>query len=83
MIRCSLTIAIELVFNAITVKMQTYLYNTPVISVWKRNWKSIIIVHMIQIFLISLYFSKFIDNVILEEHYIVANVTCFGLFKRI
>ena len=82
-IRCSLAIAIELVFNAITVKMQTCLYNLPIISVWKRNWKSIIIVHMIQMFLISLYFSKFIDNVILEEHYIVANVTCFGFFKRV
>ena len=82
-IRSSIAISIELVFNVIAVKIQTHLYKIPVIGVWKRKWKSIIVVHAIQVLLIVLYFSQFINNVLLMDYYKEANITCFGQFKRV
>ena len=81
--RGSIAVSIELVFNVIAVKIQTHLYQIPVIGVWKKKWKSILIVHTIQVLLITLYFSQFINKVLLMDYYKEANITCLGQFKRV
>ena len=81
--RSSIAVAIELIFNVFALKIHAYLYSIPVINVWKSKWKSIIIVHVVQIFFIVIMFSEYIDNVLLRDYYIKANITCFGFFKRV
>ena len=80
---CSIAVGIELVFNVIAVKIQTNLYSIPVIIVWERKWKSIIIIHMVQVFFIVLYFSEYLNDILLRDKYKTANATCFGFFERI
>ena len=82
-VRCSIAVGIELIFNVIAVKIHTHLYKIPVIDVWKRKWKSIIIIHMIQVLFIVLYYSQYVNKILLKKHYRNETVTCFGLFKRI
>ena len=81
--RCSIAGGIELVFNVIAVKIHTQLYKIPVIDVWKKKWKSIIIIHMIQVLFIVLYYSQYVNKILLNEHYRKVNITCFGFFKRV
>ena len=81
--RCSIAVIIELVFNVIAVKIHTQLYKIPVIDIWKGKRKSIILIHMIQVLFIALYYSQYINKILLKEHYGKANITCFGFFKRV
>ena len=81
--RCSVAVGIDLLFNVIAVKIHTHLYKIPVIDIWKRKWKSIIIIHMIQVLFIVLYYSQYVNKILLKEHYIKANITCFGFFERV
>ena len=81
--RCSIAVIIELIFNVIAVKIHTHLYKIPVIDVWKKKWKSIIIIHMIQVFFTVLYYSQYINKILLNRHYRKGNITCLGLFKRV
>ena len=81
--RCSIAVGIELIFNVIAVKIHTHLYKIPVIDVWKRKWKSIIIIHMIQLLFIILYYSQYVNKILLKEQFTKANITCFGFFKRV
>ena len=83
-IRCSIAVGIELIFNVLAVKIQTHLYKIPVISVWKKKWKSIIIIHMVQVLFIVLHFSEYLnDNILLRDYYKKGNATCFGFFERV
>ena len=82
-IRCSIGVGIEVVFNAVAVHILTYLYNIPVITVWKSTRKRTIIIHMIQVFFIVLHFSIPINDVLVRDYYLETNSTCFGLFKRV
>ena len=81
--RCSIAVGIELIFNIIAVKIHTHLYKIPVIDIWRRKWKSIMIIHMIQVLFIVLYYSQYVNKILLKKHYRNETVTCFGLFKRI
>ena len=81
--QCSIAIAIEVIFNVIAVKIQVYLCKIPVIGVWKKKWKSIVIIHLIQVLFTVLYFTQFMNNFIVKDYYKEANVTCFGMFKRV
>ena len=83
MIRCSIGVGIELTFNVLALRIVTYLYNIPIIAVWKSKKKFIIIVHMIQVLFIVLYFSVPINDVLVRDYYAKANITCLGFFKRI
>ena len=82
-IRCSIGVGIEVVFNVVAVHILTYLYNIPVITVWKSTRKRIIIIHMIQVLFIVFYFSEYLDNVLVKDYYLKANSTCLGLFQRV
>ena len=81
--RCSIGIGIELIFNVGALEILAYLYKVPVFSVWRRKWKPIILVHIIQVVFIVLYYSKYLNNVIVRDYYVRANSTCFGFFKRV
>ena len=81
--RCSIAVGIELIFNVIAVKVQTYLYQIPVIGAWQGKWKSIIIIHVIQVTFIVLYSSEYFDRILLKDYHKKTNVTCFGSFKRV
>ena len=81
-IRCSIAIGIELIFNIIALKIQTCLYKIPVISVWKWKWKSILVIHVIQVMFIMLLFSQYVNNILSRDFYMEVNGTCIGFFKR-
>ena len=82
-IRCGIGIGIELVFNVFALEILTYLYNIPVIAVWKSTRKRIVIIHMIQVLFIVLLYSVPINDVLVRDYYMNANRTCLGLFKRV
>ena len=81
--RCGVGVGIELVFNVFALEILTYLYNIPVIAVWKSTRKRIIMIHMIQVLFIVLYFSIPINYILVKDYYMNANSTCFGFFKRV
>ena len=81
-IMCSIGVGIEIMFNVVAVHILTYLYNIPVITVWKSTRKRIIIIHMIQVLFIVLYFSIPINGVLLKD-FVDSNSTCLGFFKTV
>ena len=81
-IRCSIAVGIELVFNVISVKIQEYLYNIPVIGVWRRKWKTVIVVHVIQVSLVVLYFSPYVNSFLLRDSSKNLHSICFGIFQK-
>ena len=81
-IKCSIGVGVEFVVNVISLVILSGLYNVPVISVWRNKWKFIIVVHVVQVVFTVLYFSEYLDNVIVRDYYEKSNSTCFGFFKR-
>ena len=81
--RSSIAVAIELIFNVFALKIHAYLYSIPVINVWKSKWKFIVSTHFLQIFFIVIFYSRYIDNVLLRDYLQTANSTCIGFFQRI
>ena len=81
--RCGIGIGIELVFNVLALEILTYLYNIPVIAVWKSTRKRIIMIHMIQVLFIVLYFSIPINYILVKDYCMNANSICLGFFKRV
>ena len=83
LIRSSIAICIEFAFNAVALKLQNDFCNIPVLKLWRRQWKSIVIVHLIQIVIIIVYFAHYVDEVLISD--IVRNSTqgCLEPFKRI
>ena len=90
---CCIGVAIELIFNVVALQILTYLYNVPVISLWKKKWKSVILVHIIQVLFTVVYFSTYINRWSLNNIYSKyvdsdfgavssGNTTCVELFKR-
>ena len=67
---CCIGVAIELIFNVVALQILTYLYNVPVISLWKKKWKSVILVHIIQVLFTVVYFSTYINRLSLMGHYL-------------
>ena len=82
-LKCSIGVGIEFVCNVGALEILAYLYKVPIFSVWRKNWKPIIIVHIIQVVFVILYYSEYLNNVIVRDYYIRANSTCFGFFKRV
>ena len=80
--RASIAVSIELIFNAIALKIQTVHCNIPVLCVWKRQWKFILVIHLMQIIFVVVYFSRYLDKMLLADYLNSIN-HCIGFFERI
>ena len=81
-IRSSIAVSIELIFNAVALKVQCYL-NCPVVDIWKSEWKLIVVINLLQALYAVVYFSQYVDTMLLQD--ILRNSTsdCVGLFRRL
>ena len=82
-LRSSVAVGIEWFFNIIALKIQNDWYKIPVLCVWKRQWKFLMIVHLIQVIYVVAYFAHYVNVMLLED--VISNSTqiCVGLFKRV
>ena len=82
-IRSSIAVSIEWIFNIISLKIQNERYNIPVLRLWKSEWKFIMITHLIQIIYVVVYFADYVNINLLNSMKINSTVHCVGLFKRL
>ena len=82
--RVTLAIIIEFVFNTISIKIQTYYYNIPIMRVWKKRWRWILGMILLHTTVAMLYFSEYLfEAVRSREMYNQSAVRrCVGPFQR-
>ena len=68
--KLGIAVPIEWISNVLALKLQNDRYDIPVVRVWQRDWKIILVVHLIQIVLV-VYFSYWVDMMLLSslQHY--------------
>ena len=82
-IRSSIAVCIDWFFNIIALKIQNDCYKIPVVRMWKRQWKFIMIIHLIQITYNIIYFASYINFVLLDDVILNSTHRCIGFFRRI
>ena len=80
--RIAIAVSIEFVINLVALRIQSH-WQIPVIEKWKVRWKSILYVHVIQLFFIIVYYSEYLDNMLIRKYMENTNNTCVGFFKRL
>ena len=79
-IRSSIAVSIEWFFNTIALKIQNDLCDIPVLRLWKREWKFILIIHLMQIIFV-LYFADYMNKMFNHDMFRNSTHDCIGLFK--
>ena len=79
--KLGIAILIEFIFNVVALKLQNDRYDIPVLSVWQREWKFILVVHFIQIVLVIVYFSYWVDKMLLVTRFHNSTTSCIGFFN--
>ena len=82
-IKLCIAVGIEWFFNIIALKIQNDWYNIPVLRLWKSEWKFIIIIHLIQIVYVVVYFSSYVNTMLVDDVLRNSTAICIGLFKRL
>ena len=75
LIRSTIAVFIEWVFNVLALKVQCYL-KFPVLDVWRKEWKFIVVIHLIQVIFLIVYFADYVDGMLLGD--IFHNSTCYS-----
>ena len=76
-----IAVCMDWIFNIISLKVQNDCHKLPVLQIWQREWKFIMVIHLIHIIFVVTYFSFFVDVMLLQD--VMHNVTtnCIGFFK--
>ena len=82
LLRLSIAVCIEWIFNIIALKFQNNWSGISVLRLWKREWKFILIIHLIQIIYVVIYFGNYVNAMHLND--LIGNSThyCVGFFNR-
>jgi len=82
LIRSTIAVFIEWVFNVLALKAQCYL-KIPVLDVLKKEWKFILVIHLIQVIYVISYFAHYVNTMLLVDVLHNSTSGCVGLFKRL
>ena len=80
--RVTTAVSIEFVMNVVALMVQIYL-RIPVVSTWKEKWRFILFVHVIQMFFFVVYYSGYLNDMLIKKYGGNTNRTCIGFFNRI
>ena len=83
--RVAVGIFIEWFFNALAIKLQTYYYNIPVIRVWKRRWRWIMLVVILNAIIAMMFFSEHLFTAVRSKDVLINPTVrrkCVGPFER-
>jgi len=83
LIRSSIAVCIEWAFNVVALKLQNDSYKFPVLKLWKRQWKFILVIHLIHIIYVVVYFAYHVDYMLLGDLARNSHLNCTGGFKRL
>ena len=82
LIRSAIAIVIEWAFNMLALKVYCYL-KIPVLNVWKKEWKFILALHLVQVIYVIVYFAHYVNAMLLGDVLHNSTSGCVGLFKRL
>ena len=83
--RAIIGLLIEWAFNTLSVQLQTYYYNIPIIRVWNFRWRWMIVLIILNTVIAMLFFSDHLYVVVRSKTMLsdpTINHTCVGPFKR-
>ena len=80
--RVTTAVSTEFVMNVVALIVQIYL-RIPVVNTWKEKWRFILVVHVIQIFFFVVYFSEYLNDMLIKKYGGNTNMTCIGFFDRL
>ena len=80
--RVTSAVSIEFVMNVVALMVQIYL-RIPVVSTWKEKWRFILVVHVIQMFFFVVYFSEYLNDMLIKKYGGNTKMACIGFFNRI
>ena len=81
-VKSSIAVFIEWFFNIIAMKLQ-YRQKIPVFTVWKKKWKLIFVIHLIQVIFVVVYFAMYIDTMLANDLLRNSTIICVGRFRRL
>ena len=82
LIRSSIAVCIEWTFNVVSLKIQCD-QNIPVLGIWKREWRLILVIHLIPVIYVVIYFAPYVDASLLHDALPNSTSQCAGLFRRL
>ena len=82
--RVTLAIITEFLFNIVSIKIQTYCYNIPVMRVWDLKWRWLLAMILLHVTVAILYFSEFLFDAVRSHAIYDQKVVrkCVGPFQR-
>ena len=80
--KCGIAVLIEWFFNVLALKLQ-YHQDIPVFNIWKKKWKFILVIHLIQIIFVVVYFAMYIDATLANDLLHNSTLICVGQFRRL
>ena len=80
--RVATAVSIEFIMNVVALMVQIYL-RIPVVSTWKEKWGFILAVHVIQMFFFAVYYSEYLNDMLIKKYGGNTNRTCIGFFDRL
>ena len=80
--RSGSAIAIEWIFNIAALYIQNDRCNIPTVSLWRRDWKFIIMLHLVQIIAVVFYYDYYANVTILGDLAHNSTYLCIGTFMR-
>ena len=82
LMKLSIAVFTEWFFNVITLKLQ-YDHKVPVVTVWKKKWKLIFAIHLIQVTYVVVKYGNHVNAMLLDD--LLHNSTsCWaGEFRRL
>ena len=82
LIRSTIAVGIEWFFNVLTLNVYRYL-KIPVLDILKKEWKFILVIHLIQVIFLIVYFAHHVNAALLGDVSHNSTTGCLGLFKRL
>ena len=80
--RVTTAVSIEFVANVIALMVQIYL-RIPVVDTWKKKWVFILGVHVLQVSFFVIYYSEYLNDLLIKKYVGSTNRTCIGFFDKI
>ena len=82
-IRSVIAMCIEWIFNVAALYILNTRCNIPVVRLWKCQWKSIMIIHVIQVIVVVVYFAHYVNATLLGDVMHNSTQICVGSFRRL
>ena len=80
--RSGSAVAIEWIFNVVAIYIQNDRCNIPTVSLWRRDWKFIMMLHLAQIIVVIVYYHYYANVTILGNVKHNSTYLCIGTFIR-